>query len=159
MGPVNPYAPPSGPRPGALGQEVDVTELYVQTLPTPLLRGAMMVHLVFFFLFLLLAFRLRISLRQNDNAVLLEVAHLAAALASGAVARGLQRGASWALVVGFLQSPVAFAASLFALFTGSVAGFMGLIMAALNVVLLALNVSTVRRIGAARAAIVHAALK
>jgi hypothetical protein len=104
-------------------------------------------------LLLFLAFRLVLSLVPNPASASLEGAHVLLGLMSFSVVWGLVRGHRTLSIVGFLIAPGLGALSLFALFTGSIAGLSGASLSCLDVVMTAVTMTEVGRIGRARKAL------
>ncbi len=145
----DPYAPPSAEERVALPEGPD---LYLETLPPPLLKAAVGVLGLMGAMMLLFALRLWLALRATPMATVLELVHLVSGVLSWVVAWGIYGGRAWLVWVGLLLSPIVGVASLFALLTGSIGGLLTGGLALANLVLLLLNVSHVQRIGRARAA-------
>jgi hypothetical protein len=148
---VDPYAPPRAPS-LAVGPTDDV-DLFLETLPPPLLKAAFGALVIMGLVVLLLAVRLMIALVATPMAIALEAGHVVLGLLCFAVGWGIKSGHMPLLFVGFVVCPLVGVASIVALLTGSVGGLFGGALALTTVVLLAFNFQAVARIGRARRAI------
>ena len=156
---MDPYAPPRAApaAPAALAASDDV-DLYLETLPPPLLKAAFGALVIMGLVVLLLAVRLMIALVATPVAMALEAGHVVLGLSCFAVAWGIKNGYVPLLFVGFVVSPLVGIASIVALLTGSVGGLFGGALALTTLALLALNFGAVARIGRARRAMAQKAL-
>jgi hypothetical protein len=148
----NPYERPRSEGGASALEALDDTELFVQTLPRPIVRMAATCALVLGILLLFLALRLVIA-TTGTTAALLEVGHVVVGVGCLIAAHGLWRGSVVRLVVGLALMPVALAACAFATITGSLGGLFGAALAILTFVLMAMSFGAVSTMAAARAAL------
>lgn len=147
---MDPYAPPRAAF--GVGPSDDV-DLFLETLPPPLLKAAYGALIIMGLVVLLLAVRLMLALVATPMAVAVEAGHVVLGLMCFLVAWGIKSGYVPILFVGFVVCALVGVASIAALLTGSVGGLLGGALALTTVVLLAFNFSAVARIGRARRAI------
>jgi len=147
----NPYERPRAEGSSAL-DALDDTELYVQTLPKPIVRMAGTCGIVLGILMLFLALRLVIA-ATGLLASLLEAAHVVVGIGTLIAAHGLWRGSIGRLLLGLVLAPVALAACAFATITGSLGGLFGAALAIVTFVLMAMSFGSVTTMAAARAAL------
>jgi hypothetical protein len=149
----NPYAAPTTSTDVNPHAGKDSADLFIETIPPPLLKGAGFAWLALGAVNGLLCLRMLLGLQQNAMAGLLEAGHLVLALACFAGGMGLLRGYP---VLAFLTLPLAplvFAASAFALVTGSIAGLGGLGLVVLASTLTLVSRRSFATVAAARVAL------
>jgi hypothetical protein len=146
---MDPYAPP---RASSVASPTDDVDLYLETLPPPLLKAAMGTLGILAFMMLLLAVRLMLAVVATPAAMALEAGHVVLGVACLVVAWGVRRGHVSLLFVGFAICPLAAIASVFALLTGSIGGLFAGALALASFALLALSYGAVGRIGRAHKA-------
>jgi len=154
----NPYAPPKADAVGEHAHGKDGADLYIESLPSPLLRVAIGTWIAAGVLSLVLAFRMLIGLVQTSAAVALEVVHVVAGAGAFGVAYLLRRGRSWATVVGGTVALLFMGESLFALATGSIGGLAQMGLTVLAGTVTAVSMKELTRIGRARAAMARMGL-
>ncbi len=147
---MDPYAPP---RAASFVAPKDDVDLFLETLPPPLLKAAYGALIIMGLMVLLLAVRLMLALVPTPMAMAIEAGHVLLGLMCFVVAWGIKNGYAPLLFVGFVVCPLVGVASIAALLTGSIGGLFGGALALTTVVLLAFNFSAVTRIGRARDAI------
>jgi len=146
----NPYAPPTAHDAAPVVDERDRADLFIDSLPPPILKGA---ALAWFVMGLAVAFfLLHIVTDLVLTAVVIGVAivHGLLALACFGVAAGLLRGKKSLAWLGFVLAPVLFIASGFALYTGALAGLMAMALVLLAPALTAAAWSSIGKVGRAR---------
>ncbi len=155
---LNPYAAPRGPE-EPFRAAFDSVDLFVETLPPPVLRAAIGVLIGIGFTMLVLFVRMTIVVAWNPTGVVLAASHMVMALVAFIVAWGVREGRIWLAVVGFALSPLVGVASLFALYTRSIAGLVGGTLALANVGLLVASLAAVETIGRAKAELARVAAR
>lgn len=153
----NPYSPPARPQgapagQGAPGLPTDSTDLYIETLPSTIVRGAGICAAVTAIIMLFSLMRFLIGGAEGTFLVSIEGVLVLCALAEFGIAWGVTGGRVGWVIVGFGFTPLVLIVSALVLVTGSLVGMFGMSLAIVNVVLLALGYTKVRRMGQARAA-------
>jgi CHASE2 domain-containing sensor protein len=149
----NPYAAPKADLTRDPHAGKDSADLFIETLPSPVLRAAGVAWLVTGILNLFLAFRMILSLVATPVALLLEASHVAVGLVAFAVGAGLMRGRRVASLAGLALTPFTLGLSAFALVTGSLAGLFGVVLTFVSIALTLATLKEVGRIGEARRAL------
>jgi hypothetical protein len=149
----NPYAPPRTDAPVDPHAGMDSADLFIESLPPPVLKAAGLSWLASGAIASLLLVRLLLNVEQNAFAGLLEAGQLILALGSFAVGVGLLRGYPALAVVGFVLAPFTFGSSVFALLTGSIAGLAGISVSGLAVLLTLVSWKALGKVSAARVAL------
>ena len=152
----NPYDPPRAELVPDPHLGLDSADLFIQTLPSPVLRTASLTWLALGLLSLFLAFRMVLSLVQNPLAGMLEAAEVVVGLAAFGVSTSVVRGSTGVAMVGFGLAPCALGLSVFALLTGSIAGLFGMAFSVFAVGLTAASLKDIAKIGMARRALKRA---
>jgi hypothetical protein len=137
----DPHAPP-GPTDGA--------DLYIETLPSPIVRAAGIAAMVTGITMLFACVRFFMSGAEGRSVLVAEGLLVVMAAVEFAVAWGVTGGRTALVFVGFAAAPVVGLLALFVLFTGAFVGSFGASLAMLDIVLLALALSKVRRMAVAR---------
>ncbi len=147
---TNPYAPPKAHARPAANDARDRADLYIDSLPPPVLKAAALAWLALSGLMAFFAAHILLDLRLTPVMDVVCVLHVALALSSFAVAIGLMRGRTALAVVGFGVTPFLMLACLFALLTGALAGLMGLSLVLGAPALTAASLKAVAKVGQAR---------
>lgn len=147
---TNPYAPPEAHAQAAANDGRDRADLYIDSLPPPVLKAAALAWLALFALMALFAAHILMDLRRTPVIDVVCVVHAALALSSLGVAVGLLRGRTALAMVGFGVTPFLMLACLFALLTGALAGLMGFGLVLGAPALTAASLSAVAKVGKAR---------
>jgi hypothetical protein len=150
---TNPYAAPRSSVAADMHAGKDSADLFMETLPPPVLKGAGFSWLALGGINCLLCLRMLLGLEQNVVAGVLEAGHFALALACFAACFGLLRGYAALAVLALPAAPISFGASAFALVTGSLAGMAGMGLVVLAVALTLASRKAFATVAAARVAL------
>ena len=134
------YAPPP---------PADSADLFVMTLPPPVLKAAGIASLVTGMTLCFMAFRLFVFTTGTTSAII-QALMILSGISYFAVAKGITGGKLALAIVGFVMSPVVLVASIFTLFTGSIAGAFGVCMVTVVCVLIGVSIPAIRRIAIAK---------
>jgi hypothetical protein len=149
----DPYAPPRAPIGADPHAGMDSADLFIESVAPPILRAAAFAWLGIGAIACLFLLRLLLGVEPNLTAGLLEAGQLVLAIVAFSVGVGVLRGYPVLAIVGFGLAPLALAASLFALLTGSVAGLLGMGVTILAVVLTLASWKALAKVSAARVAL------
>jgi len=151
MSDFNPYAAPTKPSEPSYG-DADATDIFVDTLPTPHVRGAGIAAIITGVGMLFVVLQLVMGAR-GLVALALEVLLAAVAIGHFGVAWGVAGGRAWAAIGGMLLS--VFGGLLLAgtfLMSGALSCLMAGSGALITLLFLAMNLGAIRKMGRARAA-------
>jgi hypothetical protein len=147
---LNPYAPPESHARPAANDARDHAELFIDSLPPPVLKGAAIAWFALAALMGFFSVHILVDLRLTPAIGILCGAHVALAAASAGVGIGIFRGRTSLAVVGFGVTPFLLMACTFALFTGALAGLMGLGLVLIGPALTAASLKAIAKVGHAR---------
>jgi hypothetical protein len=143
----NPYAAPGAASDAIPG---DTTDVYIETLPSPVVRAAGGAALLTGIAMLFCCVRFVVAGASGPVALVIEGTLVFLALLEFGVGWGVTGARSGWIYAGFAAVPFVGIASLFVLATGAFAGMAGMSLAIVDLVLLCLGFSKVRRMGRAR---------
>jgi hypothetical protein len=145
----NPYTAPSAPI--APGLPTDSTDLYIETLPSPMVKTAGIAAILTGVAMLFCCVRFLLSGADGWLPLVIDAIFASVALIEFAVGWGVTGGRTLFVIVGFVAAPIVGILSLFVLVTGAFIGMFGGALALVDIIFLALAFPKVRRMGIARA--------